>query len=149
MVIIKTIILILILLTSSMIGITIASKYKKRENELNDIKQALNMFKTKIKYTYEPIPDIFSEMSGNFKANVSNLFRKSTENMKSMSAGEAWTDAVDTTFLNITTEDKNVLKSLSKMLRQNRCRRADSRDRINRQLFKHSNRKGTNRNKKE
>lgn len=116
MLIIKCIILSLILGISATIGVTIAQKYKKRELELKEIKTALNMFKSKIKYTYEPIPDTFMDVSKNFSCNISNIFRTASEKMKEESAGDAWNSAIDSTYTNMNTEDKNVLKSLSKML---------------------------------
>lgn len=116
MLIIKCIILVLILGISAAIGVTIAQKYKKRELELKEIKTALNMFKSKIKYTYEPIPDTFMEIAENFSCNISNIFRTASIKMREESAGEAWNSAIDSTYTNMNTEDKNVLKSLSKML---------------------------------
>jgi len=116
MLIIKAIILILILVISTTIGIAKSQKYKKRELELKEIKTALNMFKSKIKYTYEAIPDVFMEISENFSCNISNIFRTASLKMKDGSAGEAWNTAIDSTYTNLNNENKNVLKSLSKML---------------------------------
>ena len=111
MVIIKTLALLLILSTSSIIGILYSQKFVRRVSELQEIKSALNMFRTKIKYTYEPIPDIFQEISNNFSCNISNIFRNASEQMKDCSAGDAWKQAIDTVFSNFTKEDKEVLKS--------------------------------------
>ena len=58
---IKCVILLLIIMTSSIIGNLYSQKFVKRVKELQEIKSALNMFRTKIKYTYEPIPDIFQD----------------------------------------------------------------------------------------
>lgn len=116
MIIVKCIILILILGICTTIGMTISQKYKKRELELKEIKTALNMFKSKIKYTYDPIPDTFMEISENFSCNISNIFKAASIKMKEESAGEAWNNAINTTYTNMNNEDKNVLKSLSKML---------------------------------
>ena len=74
------------------------------------------MFKSKIKYTYDPIPDTFMEISENFSCNISNIFKAASIKMKEESAGEAWNNAINTTYTNMNNEDKNVLKSLSKML---------------------------------
>ena len=59
---IKLILYGLILAVSSFIGITIAQKYNNRVKNLREMKKALNHFKTKIKFTYEPIPEILEEM---------------------------------------------------------------------------------------
>ena len=65
MLVIKFIFLIMILGASSYIGVIISNKYKDRTIELKEIKKGLNIFETKIKYTYEPVPDIFNEISKN------------------------------------------------------------------------------------
>ncbi len=67
MLIIKITILLLIFITSSLLGFAFASKYRYRVNELKDTKSALNMLKTKISYTYEPLPSVFSQISEKFK----------------------------------------------------------------------------------
>jgi len=114
--IIKWIILLLILAISTLIGNHISLKYKNREIELKEFKSALNMFKSKIKYTYEPIPETFLEIADNFSCNVSNLFRTASINMKEKSACDAWCDAISFVYTNINDEDKSVLKALGKML---------------------------------
>ena len=62
MLIIKYVILFLLLLASSHIGILISKKYQNRVKELKELKADFNMFLTKIKMTYEPIPQIFEEI---------------------------------------------------------------------------------------
>lgn len=113
---IKCVILLLIIMTSSIIGNLYSQKFVKRVKELQEIKSALNMFRTKIKYTYEPIPDIFQEIGTKFSCNVSNIFIKASEQMNELSAGEAWKSSIDIVYSNLTKEDKDVLKSLGKML---------------------------------
>ena len=61
--VIKYIILLLIFLSSSMIGRLLSKKYYYRLEELEEIKNALNLFKTKIKFTYSSIPEIFKEIA--------------------------------------------------------------------------------------
>ena len=116
MFIIKTIILIIIFSTSSAIGIAISKKYSNRVQNLKEIKSALNIFETKIKFTYEPIPEIFKEISQNTYKSVSEVFLTASNKMKEMSAGNAWNEAIDNSNIEITKEDKNVLKGLSKLL---------------------------------
>ena len=60
---IKLIILNLILVSSTIIGITFSKKYTYRVKELQEMKNALNIFMTKIKFTYEPIPSTFMYIS--------------------------------------------------------------------------------------
>ena len=105
-----------IFLTCSLIGILKSKKYTYREEELKEFKNALNIFKTKIKYTYEPIPEIFQQISDSIDPIIGGIFRVASNNMKFCPAGDAWNKAIDTDILNINVEDKNVLKNLSKML---------------------------------
>lgn len=116
MVIIKCISLIIILFLSSYLGIMISNKYKNRVIELKEIKKALNMFETKIKYTYEAVPDIFLEISENLLYNISNIFKIASQNMKYITAKEAWVQAVETSKTNMTKEDVDVIKGLGKLL---------------------------------
>lgn len=112
----KIIIYAFIFLTSSAIGVLISKKYDQRVNELIEIKNALNMFKTKIKFTYEPIPEIFKEISETLNTRTGKVFEIASSNMKLLAAGEAWNMAIDTNILDINEEDKKVLKELSKLL---------------------------------
>ena len=53
---IKYCMLFLVFLSATLIGKYISQKYKFRLDELEEMKNALNIFKSKIKFTYEPIP---------------------------------------------------------------------------------------------
>lgn len=113
---IKIIIYTFIFLSCSLIGILVSKKYIDRVNELKEFKNALNLFKTKIRYTYEPIPDIFKEISENVNSNISDVFRNAANKMDILAAGDAWNLALKIDTLNINDEDRNVLKNLSKLL---------------------------------
>ena len=115
---VKIIIYSFIFLTSSVIGFLTSKKYEERVNELKDFKNALNIFKTKVKFTYEPIPEIFEEISKNIQSKPGKIFKLASLNMKLATAGDAWNMAVDTDILNINQEDRDVLKNLSKLLGQ-------------------------------
>ena len=112
----KIIIYSAIFLTSSAIGIIKSRKYIYRVEELKEFKNALNMFRTKIKFTYEPIPEIFEQISKSITPAIGGIFKLASYNMNFYPAGEAWTKAMDTDILNINLEDKNILKDLSKLL---------------------------------
>jgi len=99
-----------------MIGILISKKYSNRVRELREFKNALHMFKAKIRFTYEPIPEIFKEISTSINSNIGSVFSIASNNMKLLAAGRAWDLALNTNLLNINEEDKNVLKNLSKLL---------------------------------
>ena len=115
---IKYFILFLILILATMIGRFLSKKYVYRLEELEDIKNALNIFKSKIKFTYEPIPEIFGEISKTSGKNVSNLFEIAKNKMSDLTANEAWKEAVEESQNNLKKEDKDVLKTLSKLLGQ-------------------------------
>lgn len=116
--IIKYIMLFLILITSSLIGKCLAKKYVYRLSELKEMKNDLNILKTKIKFTYEPIPDIFEEISKNSNYNVGKIFKTAKENMKEQTANIAWEKAIDENVSNLKQTDKKTLKTLSKLLGQ-------------------------------
>ena len=112
---IKYCMLFFVFLIATLIGKNISQKYKFRLDELEELKNALNIFKSKIKFTYEPIPEIFVGISNN-----SNLFNMAVDKMKTESAGVAWERAVDEFQSNLNEEDRQALKTLSKLLRSNR-----------------------------
>ena len=116
MIIVKYIILIMILLSSSYIGVLIANKYKNRVKELKEMKSFLDIFSTKIKLTYEPIPQIFNELGNKENSNISHIFKKASENMRDLSAGEAWIKALEMKNTDLKNEDIEVLKGLSTLL---------------------------------
>lgn len=117
MIVIKIIILLGIFILSIYIGMLISDKYTDRVDELKDIKSALNIFETKIRYTYETIPEAFAEISKQFDGKkVGKLFKTAVEELKENTAGQAWKCAIEKTNLNINMEDKNAVEDLSKTL---------------------------------
>ena len=116
--VIKYIILLLIFLSSSMIGRLLSKKYYYRLEELEEIKNALNLFKTKIKFTYSSIPEIFKEIAEGSNQNISKIFENTVHNLKTMPATEAWNKAIDETKenTNLNEEDIKTIKGLSKQL---------------------------------
>lgn len=116
MVFVKYFILFLILVSSTLIGKFFSNKYVYRLEELEDVKNSLNILKTKIKFTYEPIPEVFGEIAENVNSNISRLFLLAKQNMEKMSAGKAFEEAVDNAICNLKSEDKKVIKMLSKLL---------------------------------
>lgn len=113
---IKLIILFIVFVLSNKIGRIIAGKYRYRLEELKEMKNALNIFKTKIKFTYEPIPDIFDEISQTSSQAISNIFSYAREQMNTKTASNAWKEAVTISENNLKDEDKQTLNMLSKML---------------------------------
>lgn len=113
---VKIIIYSFIFLTCSAIGLLKSQKYIYRVDELKEFKNALNMFKTKIKFTYEPLPEIFKQIAGNINPTIGSIFKIASYNMKFYTAGDAWKKAMDTDILNINIDDRNILKDLGKLL---------------------------------
>ena len=116
--IIKYIMLFFILASCSLIGRYLAKKYVIRVIDLEEMKNALNMFKAKIKFTYQPMPEVFEEISQNTAEGVKEIFILAKEKMNKMPASKAWEEAVEETRTGFTKEDKYVIKTLSKLLGQ-------------------------------
>lgn len=113
---IKCIIYILIFSSSTYIGILISKQYSNRVSELQEIKLALNILKTKIRFTSEPLYSVFMEISMSSKGNVSNLFKNISENLKTNSAKVAWEQGIENETLAIKKQDRQALKSMGKLL---------------------------------
>jgi len=116
--VLKFIILLTIILLSTAVGVLISSKYSKRVEELKEIKNALNMLETKIKFTYEPLAGIFEQISQTLSVSIRNIFSKASENMKTMQVKQAWNNSIDEALLSLNSEDINILKKLGNMLRK-------------------------------
>lgn len=115
---IKYTILFFILLSATLIGKFLSKKYVYRLEELEEMKNALNILKTKIKFTYEPIPEVFEEIAKNTNKNISQIFTLAKEKMQKESASSAWEKSIDEVVCNMKDEDKRILKTLSKLLGQ-------------------------------
>ena len=116
MIIIKSIMLSSVFGITTFIGFMISNRLKERVKELKSILSILNIIETKIKYTYEPLPQIFEDISNKFNNNIGNIFKISRNKMKQVSAGEAWVYGVDNSSTNMKDEDLEILKGLDKML---------------------------------
>ena len=116
MVVIKYIILFLVFCISFYIGNLISKKYTLRLKELKDIKNALNIIENKIKFTYEPLPDIFMQTSKMVSNNISQIFVQASNNMKTDNAEEAWEKSIQTSTTSLNKEDIENIKSFGKML---------------------------------
>lgn len=116
MIIIKYIILISLFVSSSYIGFLVAKRYQNRVRELKEMKTSLAIFATKIKLTYEPIPQIFEELGNKENSNVSKIFQIASQKMKELPAGQAWKEAITIENTNLKKEDIEVLKGLSNLL---------------------------------
>lgn len=118
MLVFRLFLLAMIIVTSSIIGILFSKKYANREKEIKEMKNALNMFSTKIKFTYEPIPNVFMEIANKIGGNIGMIFDMAANGMKELSAGEAWCQAVKDSKNNLNKEDISVIQNLSRLLGQ-------------------------------
>lgn len=118
MYIFKYILLILIFGLSSAIGITISKIYENRVKELKEFKNILNIMKTKIKFTYEPLQEIFKEIAKENSTKIENIFGKMANQIHYAQVSEVWTNCIQEADICINQEDKDVLKKLGKLLGQ-------------------------------
>ena len=77
------------------------------------------MLKSKIKFTYEPLPEIFKQISGTIPNNVGKIFEVADLKLKNSTVKDAWKESIDAINLSINKEDKNVIKELGNLLRTN------------------------------
>ncbi len=116
MITLKYIMLLLVFATSFLLGNLISKKYILRVKELKEIKNALNIIENKIKFTYEPLSEVFIQTSKLVSNNIANIFIDATNNMKTLGAEEAWNRSVERTNNNLSAEDIENIKSFGKLL---------------------------------
>lgn len=113
MIFIKNVELISIIIICSYIGFLKSKNFENRVIELSKFQNALVMFESKLKFTYEPIKNIFEEISKVIYKNENNVFYYTAKEERNIY--NAWCDGVDkNSFLN--TEDKDVIKMMGKLL---------------------------------
>lgn len=118
MILIKYIILFIIFGISTSIGMLLSRKSVNRVIELKELKKSLNMIENKMKFTYEPLGEIFQDVSKNTEGNISDIYKNASEILKRENTKEAWNQAIklNEDKLNIDNEDKNIILNLGKML---------------------------------
>lgn len=114
MIFLKGVTLIGIVFVCSYIGILKAKTYENRVIELNKFENALVMFKSKIEFTYEPLKNIFEDISNVIYSNRNNIFLMTIQKEKNIY--EAWSESIDENINNLTKEDKDIIKMLGKLL---------------------------------
>ena len=105
MIFIKYISLIMVLAISFLIGFLISKKYKDRVNELKEIQIALDILENKIKFTYEPLKEIFGQMKNLLKGNISELFSNISKNLENNSVEIAFSESMKEVKTNLLEED--------------------------------------------
>ena len=116
MIVLKYVMILLVFIISLLIGNIISKKYILRVKELKEIKNAFNIIENKIKFTYETLPEIFTQTSKLVSNNTSSIFMEAARNMKILNAEEAWNKSLETVSTNLHKEDIESIKSFGKML---------------------------------
>ena len=111
----KILILIFIFIICTNIGIAKSKKYENRVIELKKIKNSLEVIRSKIEFTYEPIKDIFEEISNIVYSNTENIFLETIKLMNDNEITESWNIAVEND-VNLNEEDKSTIKMFGKLL---------------------------------
>ena len=114
--IIKLITLLFILISCIYIGVLISRKYLNRVKNLKEIKIALSMLETKIKFTYEPLPKVFEDISKKVDDSIGNIFKLASIKMNNMSASDAWISSINESKTNLNKEDLETLKGFANLL---------------------------------
>lgn len=142
MIYIKYTVLLGIFIGTTVLGILLSKKYKNRVKELKELVTSLNILESKIKFTHEPLGDIFKELSSN-KENISNIYKTAHNNLKENDIKTAWKSAIEQEKknLNLNNEDIEIITSLGNILRTNWCRRSNQWNNLNNGFFKYTNKK--------
>ena len=118
MVFFKYLLLILIFSLSTAIGLIISKMYENRVNELKEFKSIFNIMKTKIKFTYEPLREIFLQISKDNNTKIEKIFGQMACQIQYEQVEKVWSTAIQKADISINQEDKNIIKKLGKLLGQ-------------------------------
>ena len=103
MIIFKYIIIFMIFLISTIIGYLISKKYSSRVQELKEMQNAINILESKIKFTYEPLPEIFIQISTLLNNNIGEIFKNASNTIKQKRVNIAWEEALTNSQTNFIT----------------------------------------------
>lgn len=116
MIFIKYISIFLVFIITFLIGYLISKKYTSRVEELKELQIALDILENKIKFTYEPLKEIFYQMRNLIKGNISELFNCLSINMKKDNAEVSFSKSIKQVKTNLIEEDIEIINNLSKLL---------------------------------
>ena len=71
-----------------------------------------------MKFTYEPLEEIFKEISSNNSTKIEEIFGKMSNQILYGQVKDIWEDCIQEADISINQEDKDVLKKLGKLLGQ-------------------------------
>ena len=112
--------LFLICYISSYIGFQKSKTYDYRVNNLKKFQSALNMLKSKIEFTHEPIKSIFDDISMTIYSSSENIFKNTIIDNNFYNN---WCKSIDKSNESFNDEDKEIIKAFGKQLRKNRYKR--------------------------
>lgn len=116
MILIKYTSIFLVFIVTFLIGYLISKKYSNRVMELKEIQIFLDILENKIKFTYEPLKEIFLQMNNLVKGNIGNLVHEIENKLETDNAEIAWEKAIKNSKNNLEQEDIQILENLFKML---------------------------------
>lgn len=105
-----------VIICSTEIGILLSKKYVYRLEELDELKNNFKIIENKIKYTYEPLEEIFLEIAEISSFEIKELFEKTAKNIKLKGAEIAWKEEIKNSELSLKKSDKNILKEFGNLL---------------------------------
>ena len=111
-------VLVIIFGLSTAIGLMISKTYENRVIELKEFKNILNIMKTKIKFTYEPLAEIFKQISKDNQTNIEKIFGKMSKQLTFYPARDVWEKCIQEADISINQHDKDILKKMGKLLGQ-------------------------------
>lgn len=115
-IILKILLCIAILMCSLRIGILISKKYVYRLEELEELKNNFKIIENKIKYTYQPLEEIFLDIADISSPSISIIFKNVANHIKIKGAEKAWKDEIGQTDISLKNEDKEILKEFGNLL---------------------------------
>ncbi|MBQ9267161.1 MAG: stage III sporulation protein AB [Clostridia bacterium] len=120
---VKIILLFSIFGVSTLVGYLISNRYSSRVKELQDLITSLELFETRINYTYDTIPECFQYIAKYIEGSVGNIFRRTAEILEdenNLSAGDCFKNIIDEEryLLNLKDVDVETIKGLSVSLGQ-------------------------------
>lgn len=106
----------LVFAATFLIGYFTSKKYSNRVEELKELQTALNILETKIKFTYEPLSEIFMQLSEILKGKIGSIFKDMSQEIKNSSANQTINKSFETVETDLKTEDIKIIENLGKIL---------------------------------
>ncbi len=115
----KGILCLIIIFACGGLGLLKAQTYGQRLNELNDLKDMINMLQTEMSYRKDPLPAVFARIAAYKDSRAMDLLRECSRAMKeSLDLKECWETAVCSAYKGscLKEEDLIIMKDLGMQL---------------------------------